>query len=233
MAIREAEDAKARELMSRQAEEIKRKEEDRRRKNEPAPAVEEAPPVVEVKAEVVAPVAEAPTETAAPVAAGTTPATPRGSRHAASPGGQDGRREGRGCQEGRQEAAGKDAPGAWRDDANRGRRTLKTRGDSGGGADGWRAKGHARGGRHGDSGQAHQFSAPTEPVVKEVMVPETITVANLAQKMSVKAAEVIKALMKMGSMVTINQVLDQETAMILVAELGHVAKGREARRSRG
>ena len=70
---------------------------------------------------------------------------------------------------------------------------------------------------------AHAFSLPTEPIVQEVMVPETITVAELAQKMSIKAAEIIKTLMKMGSMVTINQVLDQETAMILVEELGHKA----------
>ena len=65
---------------------------------------------------------------------------------------------------------------------------------------------------------------PTEPIVHEVLVPETIAVATLAQKMSVKAAEVIKVLMKMDMMVTINQVLDQGTAMIVVEELGHVAK---------
>ena len=57
-----------------------------------------------------------------------------------------------------------------------------------------------------------------------MLIPETITVANLAQKMSVKAAEVIKALMKLGTMVTINQVLDQDTAMIVVEEMGHHAK---------
>ncbi|MDR3394974.1 MAG: translation initiation factor IF-2 [Parasulfuritortus sp.] len=85
---------------------------------------------------------------------------------------------------------------------------------------GWRS----RKARHkSDHGQA-QFAQPTEPVIKEVLVPETISVADLAHKMSVKATEVIKALMKMGSMVTINQVLDQETAMIVVEELGHVAK---------
>ena len=61
---------------------------------------------------------------------------------------------------------------------------------------------------------AHGFSAPTEPVVHEVMVPRIISVGALAQKMSIKAAEVIKTLMKMGNMVTINQMLDQETAMI-------------------
>ena len=70
----------------------------------------------------------------------------------------------------------------------------------------------------------HAFSLPTEPIVHEVAVPETITVAELAQKMSIKAAEIIKVLMKMGTMVTINQVLDQETAMIVVEEMGHIAK---------
>ena len=67
----------------------------------------------------------------------------------------------------------------------------------------------------------HGFEKPTAPIVHEVSIPETITVGELAQKMSVKAAELIKAMMKMGSMVTINQVLDQETAAILVEELGH------------
>ncbi|MDB5862256.1 MAG: hypothetical protein JWO70_62, partial [Betaproteobacteria bacterium] len=62
-----------------------------------------------------------------------------------------------------------------------------------------------------------------EPISREIIVPETITVADLAHKMSVKAAEVIKAMMKLGSMVTINQVVDQETAMIVVEEMGHTA----------
>ena len=74
----------------------------------------------------------------------------------------------------------------------------------------------------------HGFQAPTEPVVHEVIVPETITVAELAHKMAVKAVEVIKALMKMGMMVTINQVLDQETALIVVEEMGHIGKAAEA-----
>ena len=95
---------------------------------------------------------------------------------------------------------------------------LKTRGavDTG---DGWRAKK----GRHKSEHEAAP-QMPAEPVVREVVIPETISVADLAHKMSVKAAEVIKTLMKMGSMVTINQVLDQETAMIVVEEMGHVAK---------
>ncbi len=70
----------------------------------------------------------------------------------------------------------------------------------------------------------HGFERPTAPIVHEVALPETITVAELAQKMSIKAAEVIKALMQMGSMVTINQVLDRDTATLLVEEMGHVVK---------
>ena len=70
----------------------------------------------------------------------------------------------------------------------------------------------------------HAFERPTAPVVHEVAIPETISVAGLALAMSVKAAEVIKALMEMGSLVTINQVLDQDTAMLLVEEMGHTAR---------
>ncbi len=72
--------------------------------------------------------------------------------------------------------------------------------------------------------QEHGFSKPTAPVVHEVSVPETIGVSDLAQRMSVKAGEVIKALMGLGTMATINQVLDQDTAVIVVEEMGHVAK---------
>ncbi len=73
------------------------------------------------------------------------------------------------------------------------------------------------------SGQ-HAFERPTQPIVREVVLPETITVAELAQKMSVKAAEVIRALMGLGTMVTINQVLDRDTAAIVVEEMGHAVK---------
>ncbi|MEJ2691490.1 MAG: translation initiation factor IF-2 [Candidatus Thiodiazotropha sp.] len=68
----------------------------------------------------------------------------------------------------------------------------------------------------------HGFQRPTAPVVHEVKVPESITVADLAQRMSIKAAEVIKVLMKMGMMVTINQPLDRDTAVLVVEEMGHV-----------
>ncbi|MDH6643826.1 translation initiation factor IF-2 [Ralstonia sp. GP73] len=111
----------------------------------------------------------------------------------------------------------------WQDDNRGGKRGgLKTRGDTGGGADGWRSGSKGGRNRHGDDNR-NAFQAPTEPVVREVHVPETISVADLAHKMSVKAAEVIKQMMKLGQMVTINQVLDQETAMIVVEEMGHQA----------
>ena len=70
----------------------------------------------------------------------------------------------------------------------------------------------------------HAFEMPTAPVVREVAIPETITVGELAQKMSIKATELIKALMGLGMMVTINQIIDQDAAVIVVEELGHVAK---------
>ncbi len=69
--------------------------------------------------------------------------------------------------------------------------------------------------------QKHGFERPTAPIVREVIIPDTITVSELAQKMSVKAAELIKVLMGLGSMATINQVLDQETATVVVEEMGH------------
>ncbi|WP_250451734.1 translation initiation factor IF-2 [Caballeronia sp. ATUFL_M2_KS44] len=109
--------------------------------------------------------------------------------------------------------------GGWQDDASK-RRGIKTRGDTSGGVDrGWRGGPKGRG-KHQEQ---TSFQAPTEPIVREVHVPETISVADLAHKMSVKASEVIKVMMKLGQMVTINQVLDQETAMIVVEELGHRA----------
>lgn len=70
----------------------------------------------------------------------------------------------------------------------------------------------------------HGFKSPTEKMVYDVEVPETITVADLAQRMSVKAREVLKALMQMGEMATVNQHIDQETAMLLVEEMGHTPK---------
>ena len=110
----------------------------------------------------------------------------------------------------------------WTDAENK-KRGLKTRGDVTAGKPGWRAP---KGGKHrhqSDDDAQHAFNAPTEAIVYEVLVPETITVAELAHKMAVKSGEVIKTLMGMGMMVTINQVLDQETAIIIVEEMGHKA----------
>jgi len=111
----------------------------------------------------------------------------------------------------------------WTDAENK-KRGLKTRGDITSGKAGWRAPKGKTKSHHANDDQQHGFTAPTEAIVYEVLVPETITVADLAHKMSVKSGEVIKTLMGMGMMVTINQVLDQETAIILVEEMGHKAK---------
>ena len=103
---------------------------------------------------------------------------------------------------------------------------LKSRGNDMSGRDGgWRSSsGGPKGRRHAQVAERESnFHQPTEAIVHDVYVPETITVAELAHKMAVKASEVIKQLMKLGQMVTINQVLDQETDMILVEEMGHNA----------
>jgi translation initiation factor IF-2 len=114
---------------------------------------------------------------------------------------------------------------SWADDAAKKRAAKGGRTDAGAAGaarPGWRApRGARRGDRDSVSGSA--FQAPSEQVVQEVHVPETISVADLAHKMSVKASEVIKQMMKLGQMVTINQQLDQETAMIVVEEMGHKA----------
>ncbi len=85
-----------------------------------------------------------------------------------------------------------------------------------------RSRRSGRSRRHQVSVQA--FTRPTAPIVREVIIPETLTVAELAQRMSVKGAEVIRVMMKMGAMATINQPVDQETAILIVEEMGHVAK---------
>ncbi|MCM2296642.1 translation initiation factor IF-2 [Rhodoferax sp.] len=104
---------------------------------------------------------------------------------------------------------------------------IPTRGDTGAGAGrggNWRGGPRGRRGSNDrDRDDHHAQSAPVEVRVLEVHVPETITVAELAHKMAVKASEVIKHLMKLGQMVTINQPLDQDTAMIVVEEMGHKA----------
>jgi len=196
IALREAEAKKQAELAARQAEDAEKK---RRRK--------EAEAAAEVKL----------AEEVKPAAAEAAPSHVEGTLHkpAVKP-------------EEKAEKAEKKAKKqvravVWRDETVK-RRTIKTRGDVTGGL-GWRERKARHAAAHKEEGeQQHAFTAPTEPVVREITVPETITVADLAHKMSVKAAELIKTLMKMGTMVTINQVLDQDTAMIVVEEMGHVAK---------
>jgi translation initiation factor IF-2 len=180
-----------------------------RKKGEELATEAEAPVLVEVKGE--APKADAKPGAAVPVAAGA--AAPEGTLHkpVIKPG------------DNKPKPAKRVAKPAssWIEEQNR-RRGIKTRGDASGGRDGWRSR--AGGGRHRDDDSGSGFAAPSEPKVLEIPVPETISVGDLAHKMSVKAAEVIKVMMKMGNMVTINQVLDQDTAMIVVQEMGHVGK---------
>jgi len=98
------------------------------------------------------------------------------------------------------------------------KRPIKNRGGSNN-SSGWRSPKNKN--KNTDSNQEQDFVAPSDPVVKDVLIPETISVSDLGHKMAIKASELIKSLMGMGMMVTINQVLDQETAMILVEEMGH------------
>ncbi|MCH4564297.1 translation initiation factor IF-2 [Halomonas sp. EGI 63088] len=107
-----------------------------------------------------------------------------------------------------------------RDDDDRGDREERRRG----GKKVKRAerRGTRRGGSQG--GGKHGFQKPTQPIVREVSIPESISVADLADKMSIKANEVIKAMFTMGAAVTINQTIDQDTAAIVVEEMGHKPK---------
>ncbi|MBS1172135.1 MAG: infB [Proteobacteria bacterium] len=193
-ALREQEARRQAELAAIQAAEIKEKQEREQRARQEA---EERLVQMQAAAEAAAKPAEAPT--AQPAAA--TPGTLH--KPAVKP-------------EGDKKAK---APSTWKTEAPK-KRGIKTRGADG--ASGWRGGPKGRH-RHGEEVHAATMM-PAEPIVREVLVPETITVSDLAHKMSVKAAELIKTMMKMGSMVTINQVLDQETAMIAVEEMGHVAK---------
>ncbi len=218
-AIREEEARKQAELSARQAADVVAKQErQKKRKGAQEPAVQPVPPPAEEARVQATPSRE---EAGSAPAAVIAEAKPTGTGTLHKPASKPG-------ETGDKKTAKKQIKQVvWRDESAK-KRTIKTRGGEVGGA-GW----HARKDRHAkaktetaeaDNAAAHGFSLPTEPIVHEVLIPETITVANLAQKMSVKAAELIKTLMKLGTMVTINQVLDQDTAMIVVEEMGHVAK---------
>jgi translation initiation factor IF-2 len=217
IAAREAEARQAQELIARQQEDLQKKQAEAvKRKTKKEREAEEAAARAAAEAAKAAEDAKAAAAVATAVAKPAAGKASEGTLHrpAAKPGEK-------------RERAAKKAPGqVFQEEAAR-RRALRLRGDTSGGATtgAWRGP---KGGRHGREDEAGEAVATqplqTGPMVREIFVPETITVADLAHKMSVKAAEVIKALMKLGSMVTINQVIDQETAMIVVEEMGHKAR---------
>ncbi len=127
---------------------------------------------------------------------------------------------------GKKEVKSENLSSTWKDDAAK-KKALPTRGAPSAPGRG-NFRGAQRGGRRNDRNDRDgrsdsNFVAPTEFKVLEVHVPETITVSELAHKMSIKSQEVIKHLMKLGLMATMNQPLDQDTAMIVVEEMGHKA----------
>jgi len=194
--LREEEERRQQHLAELQAQELREKQERERREAEQKQAEREAQRM------------------APPAAAAATPAATEGTLHAPKP--KEGEAKG-------ERKAKKAKPTTILKGDSVRRRTIKTRGDVGGGVAGWHGP-KAAGHRKTQTGEQSTFTPPTEPVVREIAVPETITVGEVARRMSVKAAEVIKVLMKLGLMATINQVLDQETAMIVIEEMGHKAK---------
>ncbi|MFO0207323.1 MAG: translation initiation factor IF-2, partial [Betaproteobacteria bacterium] len=208
----EVERMQAEQEAARRADEAARAEADRRRR-----AVEAEVAAINTMRSTPARVVKAPEPAPAPAAAATTGTLHKpAARTPAKPG--EGKKDEK--KPGVKEVKSGKLASSWSEDAAK-KRALKTRGDTGG-ASGWRGgpRGHRKGEDRGERGGAPTPEA-IAPVVRDVTVPETITVADLAHKMSLKASEVIKVLMKLGQMVTINQVLDQDTAMIVVTELGH------------
>jgi translation initiation factor IF-2 len=220
-ALREQEAKNLAELAERQAAEIAAKKERTSRRKAVQAAETPAPaPAAEPAA---APVAETKEAASAPAAA---PALAEGTLHKPAP--KPGDKVPKAVKKGAKGATS-DKNSPWDESGHRKRTPVVTERGApaaaapwGGGGRGRGPRAHEKPARHEEA--QHAFSMPTEKVVREVMVPETISVGELAQKMSVKAIEVIKVLMGLGSMVTINQVLDQETAMIVVEEMGHVAR---------
>jgi translation initiation factor IF-2 len=220
LASREEEARKGAALIAKQQEDVQQKQEQAKKRKtkkekEAEEAAEAAAKAAEAAAAAVA--AKAAPTPAQPVAGAkpTAKATTEGTLHkpAAKPGAK------------KDKSSRKPSATAFQEEAAR-RRALKLRGDVTGGAavSGWK---QPKTGKHRheegeEPGETTGTAAP-EPLIREISVPETITVADLAHKMSVKAAEIIKTMMKLGTMVTINQVLDQETAMIVVGEMGHKA----------
>jgi|KBSSwiStaDraftv2_1062776.scaffolds.fasta_scaffold12910_6 translation initiation factor IF-2 len=216
LAAREEEARKGAALIAKQQEEIQQKQEQAKKRKTKKEKEEEDALAKAAEAEAAAVAKEAapvaqPAATAKPEAKAKTEGTLH--KPVAKPGAK------------KDKPSRKPSATAFQEEAAR-RRALKLRGDvtSGAATAGWK---QPKGGKHrheeGDEVEEGAQALAPEPLIREVAVPETITVADLARKMSVKAAEIIKAMMKLGTMVTINQMLDQETAMIVVEEMGHKA----------
>ena len=217
LAAREEEARKGAALIAKQQEEIQQKQEQAKKRKTKKEKEEEEALAKAAEAEAAAAAKEAapavppPAATAKPEAKAKTEGTLH--KPVAKPGAK------------KDKPSRKPSATAFQEEAAR-RRALKLRGDvtSGAATAGWK---QPKGGKHrheeGEETEEGAQALAPEPLIREVAVPETITVADLARKMSVKAAEIIKAMMKLGTMVTINQVLDQETAMIVVEEMGHKA----------
>jgi translation initiation factor IF-2 len=215
VAAREEEARKAAALMAKQQEDAQQKQEQAKtRKTKKEKDAEEAAAKITAKATEEAAAAAKAAEAVAPVAeAKPAVKAKEGTLHkpVSKPGAK------------KDKTSRKPSATAFQEEAAR-RRALKLRGGDVTGGAGWKQPKSGKQ-RHEDGeehDEAEQAAAP-EPVVREISVPETITVADLARKMSVKAAEIIKTMMKLGTMVTINQSIDQETAMIIVEEMGHKA----------
>jgi len=217
LAAREEEARKGAALIAKQQEEIQQKQEQAKKRKTKKEKEEEEALAKAAEAEAAAAAKEAAPAVAPPAATAKPEAKAKteGTLHkpVAKPGAK------------KDKPSRKPSATAFQEEAAR-RRALKLRGDvtSGAATAGWK---QPKGGKHrheeGEETEEGAQALAPEPLIREVAVPETITVADLARKMSVKAAEIIKAMMKLGTMVTINQVLDQETAMIVVEEMGHKA----------
>ena len=211
-AAREEEARKAQALIAKQQEEVEKKHEAAKRKTKKEKEAEEA--AAKAAADAAATAAKTAAAAAQPVAEAKPAAKTEGTLHklAAKPGAN------------KDKSSRKPSATAFQEEAAR-RRALKLRGgDAAAATTAWK---QPKSGKHrheeGEEESEATHAAAPEPVIRQISVPETISVAELAHKMAVKAAEVIKTMMKLGTMVTINQVLDQETGMIVVQEMGHKA----------
>ncbi|WP_273821465.1 MULTISPECIES: translation initiation factor IF-2 [Pseudomonas] len=207
---REQEERRAVENAARQKaeEEAKRRaEEEARRQPAPAPVVEPVVEAVAAPVEIDEPVREAPVAAPAPAA----------ERKREEPRRSD---KSRGDENRRGDGERKNAPhrASVKEKAPAVRVAPRTTDEE---SDGFRRGGRGGGKAKPKKRNVHGFQNPTGPVVRDVKIGETITVADLAQQMSVKAAEIIKFMFKLGTPATINQVLDQETAQLVAEELGH------------